>query len=216
MTSSTPLPLLFRAFPDRKLVVFPGKPGEDCWCLWSEVLTGMCSRGLASPALMSYPSRGTCSILPLWANSRCIPGATGRTSGRGVGPTGAGVTVCSIPEQESRVLCSGATGERSVTLEAGKECSHVTHTEGCVQARSGCWGSPGRCRPHTSIARCWRGTAWTCRRRVRHTEGRTDRRPAEDGRKRKCRSRRWRSGRSLCGAHTRSSAALGTHRVRHR
>lgn len=102
-TSSTPPPPPLKSSPDRKLVVFPGKPGKDCWCSESETLTGMCSRGLASAALMLYPSRGTCSILPLWANSRCVPGGTGRTSGRGVGPTGAGVTACSIPAQESRV-----------------------------------------------------------------------------------------------------------------
>lgn len=93
-----------------------------------------------------------------------------------------------------------------------------THTAGCSRARSGCWGAPGRWRPHTSTARCWCGTAWTGRIRVRHTEGRTDRRPAEDGRKTRNWSRRWKTGRSLCDAHTASSLALQTNnsRVRRR
>lgn len=134
-------------------------------------------------------------------------------SGRGVGPTGAGVTACSIPAQESRASCSGAAGQRTNRMEA-EECNHLTHTEGCCRVQCGCWGSPGRWRPHTSTARCWRGTAWTRRLHVRHTEGHTDRRPAEDVRKRRGWSRRWQPGCSLCGAHTGSSPALGTQNKR--
>lgn len=63
--------------------------------MWS--LTGRCSRALASPLFMLYPSRGMCSIFPLWTNSRWVPGATGETSGLVVGPIGGGITPWSIP-----------------------------------------------------------------------------------------------------------------------
>lgn len=56
---------------------------------------------------MSYPSNGTCSIRPLWANSRCVPGGRGWTSGRGVGPTGGGTPPWSIPTGDKHWKISG-------------------------------------------------------------------------------------------------------------
>lgn len=65
-----------------------------------EKLTGRWRIALASSFFISYPSSGTCSILPLWANSRCVPGGRGWTSGRGVGPTGGGTPPWSMPTRD--------------------------------------------------------------------------------------------------------------------
>lgn len=35
---------------------------------------------------MLFPSSGTCSIFPLWAKSKCVPGGSGIVSGRTEGP----------------------------------------------------------------------------------------------------------------------------------
>lgn len=74
-------------------------------------LTGRWRTALASSFFIAYPSRGTCSILPLWVKSRCVPGGNGWTSGRGVGPTGGGTSPCSTPSKEtnapSQVLVPG-------------------------------------------------------------------------------------------------------------
>ena len=59
--------------------------------------TGMCSRVEVSSFLMASPSRGICSIFPLWANRRRAPGATGMTSGLGTGPAVGGAMAWSIP-----------------------------------------------------------------------------------------------------------------------
>lgn len=82
-------------------------------------LTGTCSRGLASSFLMVYPSRGTCSIRPLCANSRWVPGTMGWRSGRGVGPIGVGVTAWSIPARwRSRAQCQSVVDEEEERAKA--------------------------------------------------------------------------------------------------
>lgn len=50
------------------------------------VLTGRCSKALASVFFMVLPSRGRRSIFPVWAKSKWVPGGRGSTAGGTEGP----------------------------------------------------------------------------------------------------------------------------------
>lgn len=173
------------------------------WSGFLKRLTGRWRTALASSFFISWPSSGTCSILPLWANSRCVPGGRGWTSGRGVGPTGGGTTPWSIPNGDKhwriRGLWRWNQPQFSLATEklSGQQTLHIwsfntqwetlwslavhmwfTHTLACCQAQSECQGFPVRFGPRTSSVPCCRGTAWVHRHHSRHMQGCTAQREA--------------------------------------
>lgn len=138
-------------------------------------LTGRWRTGLASSFFIAEPSRGTCSILPLWVKSRCVPGGSGWTSGRGVGPTGGRSPPCSTPTDDT-IRDEGGTLGSLGSPPLASRTSWFPHTLGCCPVPSGSRGSPARCGPRTSSSPSCRGTGWARRRRSHHTWGCSGRR----------------------------------------